>query len=61
MPGKATKEPNKEFGEGILPFEQLGPSAWERLRSKSGLKGGRPVAFTVGERGRGECVGLSRR
>lgn len=44
---------NKEFGDGILYCGQLGPCAWERLRSKSGARGGRPVAFTEGERGRG--------
>lgn len=42
-------------------FRQLGLNVWERLRSKSGLRGERPVAFTKRERerrdsGRGKHV-----
>lgn len=38
-------------------FSQLGLNVWERLRSISGLRGERPVAFTGREREREEEEG----
>lgn len=61
--GKMKVLARKEKGEeGVcappVSFGQLGLNVWERLRSKSGLKGERPVAFT--ERGRGRVGGETR-
>lgn len=56
--GKTKVLARKEKGkEGVcappVSCGQLGLNVWERLRSKSGLKGERPVAFTERGRGRG--------
>ncbi len=41
----------KEWRESALPasLSQFGLNVWERRRSKSGLRGERPVAFTERE------------
>lgn len=45
----AKDEGDKGICALLTSFSQLGRSAWERLRSKSGLTGERPMAFTERE------------
>lgn len=51
--GKEEELDSKDRGRAPpASFSQLGLNVWERLRSKSGLRGERPVAFTERDRER---------